>query len=199
MYGSYRQHVSDYPGGFYIGHLWKSITIRTATDPVSLVNPLQKVVAGIDKDQAVFRIQTMEQGLTESLSSGRFLMRLFGIFAGLALFLAAVGIYGVMSYLVSQRTHELGIRLALGAGTASVLQLVIGRGLKTTALGLCLGILGSLALTRLVARMLYEVKPTDPLTYLIVALVLSVVALAACYIPARRATKVDPLLALRHD
>jgi len=199
MYGSYRQRVSDYPGGFYSGHLWKSITIRAVSDPLSLAAAVQKVVAEVDKDQALFDIMSIEQGLSQSLSSRRFTTRLFGIFGGLALFLAAVGIYGVMSYLVSRRAREMGVRLALGASRGDVLKLIIGRGLKTTMLGLALGIAGSLALTRLIAGFLYQVKTTDPLTYLIVALVLAAVAVAACYLPARRATSVDPLIALRHE
>jgi putative ABC transport system permease protein len=164
-----------------------------------LVAPLQKVVAGLDKDQAVFDIQSVEQGLSDSVSFPRFQMRLFGIFGGLGLMLAAVGIYGVMSYLVVQRTHEIGVRVALGASRGDVLQMVLVRGLKTTVLGVVAGIAGSLAVTRMIASFLFGVKNTDPTTYSIVALVLTAVAMAACYVPARRATKVDPAVALRHE
>ena len=199
IYGSYHQHGQDYPADLYMGHLWKSITIRTTGDPLSLVGPLEKAVAEVARDQALFGIQTLEQGLGEWLSFPRFQMNLFGIFGGLSLVLAAVGIYGVMSYLVTQRTHEIGVRVALGARHSDVLRLVIVRGLKTTVIGLVLGIAGSLALTRLIARFLFGVKNTDPVTYSIVALVLMAVALAACYVPARRATRVDAMVALRHE
>ena len=199
MYGSYHQHGADYPGGFYAYHTWKSITLRTAHDPMSLVAPLQKVVAEIDKDQALFDVQSMDRGLSRSVSFPRFQTTLFGIFGGLGLVLAAVGIYGVMSYLVAQRTHEIGLRVALGARRGDVLRMVIGRGIKTTLIGLAAGILGSLALTRLIGGFLFGVKNTDPMTYSMVAAVLTVVALAACYIPARRAAKVDPIAALRHE
>jgi putative ABC transport system permease protein len=199
MYSSYQQHGMKYPSGFYIFHTWKSITIRTAGDPMRLVAPLQKLVAEVDKDQALFRVQSIEQGLSESVSFDRFQMNLFGIFGGLGLALATVGIYGVMSYLVAQRTHEIGVRVALGAGPRDVLRMVILRGLKTTTIGLAVGIAASLALTRLIAGFLYHVKNTDPATYTLVALVLMAVALVACYVPARRATKVDPLVALRYE
>ena len=199
MYSSYHQHGTHYPTGHYTYHTWKSITIRTAGDPTRLVAPLQKIVAEVDKDQALFDVQSIEQGLAESVSFDRFQMNLFGIFGGLGLALATVGIYGVMSYLVAQRTHEIGVRVALGAGPRDVLRMVIVRGLKTTMIGLAVGIAASLALTRLIAGFLFGVKNTDPATYAIVALVLMTVALAACYVPARRATKVDPLVALRHE
>jgi putative ABC transport system permease protein len=199
MYGSYHQHGSEYPGGFYTFHTWKSITLRTAANPASLVVPLQKVVNEIDKDQALFDVHTMEAALLDRVGFPRFEMRLFGIFGGLALVLAAVGIYGVMSYLVTQRTHEIGLRVALGARRSDVLGMVLGRGIKTTLIGLAAGIAASLALTRLIARFLYGVKNTDPLTYAIVALILIAVALLACYVPAHRAAKVDPMVALRHE
>lgn len=199
MYGSYRQHGPNYPGGFYIGHLWKSITIRTGGDPMSLVAPLQKAVAEVDKDQALFGIQTVEDALADWVAFPRFQMYLFTVFGGLGLVLAAVGIYGVTSYLVSQRTHEIGVRVALGARPGDVLRLVLVRGFRTILAGLVIGIAGSLALTRLIGGFLFGVNNTDPVTYSIVASVLMGVALVACYVPARRATKVDPLVALRHE
>lgn len=199
MYSSYHQHGIKYPRGFYTFHTWKSITIRTAGEPMRLIAPLQKMVAEVDKDQALFRVQSIEQGLSESVSFDRFQMNLFGIFGSLGLALATVGIYGVMSYLVAQRTHEIGVRVALGAGPRQVLRMVLLRGLKTTGIGLTVGIAASLALTRLIGRFLFGLKNTDPVTYAIVALLLMGVALAACYVPARRAARVDPLVALRHD
>jgi putative ABC transport system permease protein len=199
MYGSYRQHVTDYPGGGYTVHLRKDLLIRTVSDPMSLAGTVSKIVAQVDKDQAVFGIKSVEQDLSDSLATQRFWMRLFGIFAGLAVILAAVGIYGVMSYVVSRRTHEIGVRMAMGAKRGDVLKLVVGQGLKLTLIGVAIGIAGGLAMTRLVRSFLYEVKPTDPLTFAAVSLVLAAVALAACYIPARRATKVDPMVALRHE
>jgi putative ABC transport system permease protein len=199
MYSSYRQHVMAYPGGLYLEHLWKSITVRTAGDPLGMVTSLQKAAADVDRDQPLFGIQTMEQGVAESLAGSGFLMRLFGIFAMVALGLAAVGIYGVISFVVAQRTHEIGIRVALGAGADDVLRMVIGRGMVMTAIGLVAGVGGSLMLTKIIGRMLFGVKPTDPLTYAVVSLVLLAVALAACWVPARRALRIDPLAALRHE
>jgi predicted permease len=199
MYGSYRQHAWEYPGGFYMSHLRKNLVIRTASDPTALTGVLQKAIAEIDKDQAVYNIQTVEQALSESLGAWRFYMRLFGIFGGLALLLAVVGIYGVMSYSVVQRTHEIGVRLATGAQSRDILKLIVWHGLKLTLIGVVIGVAGSLAMTRLVRGMLYEVKPTDPLTIAAVSLVLIAAALAAAYIPARRASKVDPIVALRYE
>lgn len=197
MYASYRQHAWDYPGGFYLGHLWKDLIVRSSSDPMRLAPALQKIVAEVDPDQAVFDIQTMEDGLSESLAGRRFLMRLFGVFGGLAVVLAAVGIYGIVSYLVTERTHEFGVRIALGAQRNDVVKLVVRGVLKTTAVGVLIGVAGSLALTRLIAQFLYGVKATDPLTYSLVSLLLIAVAVAASYVPARRATRVDPVVALR--
>jgi putative ABC transport system permease protein len=199
MYGSYRQHISDYPAGSYVSHLSRQVMIRTSSNPMKLAGPLQQIVAGLDKDLAVFDVKTMEEALADSLSYYSFMIRLFGIFGGLALLLAAVGIYGVMSYSVAQRTHEIGVRLALGAQTSDVLKIILRQGLKLTLIGVAIGIAGSLALTRLISRMLFGVKATDPLTYAIVSLILTAIALLACYIPARRATKVDPMVALRYE
>ena len=137
--------------------------------------------------------------LAVSLAQQRFNMLLLALFAALALILAAVGIYGLMAYSVSQRTHEIGVRLAIGAQRRDVLRLVLRDGARLTLVGIAIGIIAALALTRLMASLLFEVTPTDPATFASVALLLAVVALAACYIPARRAARVDPMVALRYD
>jgi putative ABC transport system permease protein len=141
----------------------------------------------------------MDEIISSSLAARRFSMILFIAFASLALLLSSVGIYGVVSYLVGQRTHEIGIRIALGAQRRDVLCLVLGEGTKMALLGVVIGLAAALALTRLMANMLYGVSSTDPRTFIAVAAVLILVALAACYIPARRATRVDPMVALRYE
>jgi putative ABC transport system permease protein len=173
--------------------------VRTATDPTSLIAPVQRIVAELDKDQVVFDVMTLERMISTFVAPQRFWMQLFGIFGGLAVFLAVVGIYGVMSYSVERRTHEIGIRMANGAQRRDILKLVVGHGLRLALIGVAIGIGVSLALTRLVAQFLYEVKPTDALTFVVVAIVLTAVALGAAYIPARRAAKVDPMVALRYE
>jgi len=160
---------------------------------------VKKAVGEIDANQPVTNIMTMEEILTLSLGDYRFYMQLLGIFAGVAALLAAVGIYGVMSYSVSERTHEIGIRMALGAHPSDVLGMVARLGLKLTSIGLAIGIALALGVARLISTFLYGVKPSDPLTYAAVALALAGVAFLACYIPARRAIKVDPLVALRYE
>jgi len=199
MYGSIRQHGSDYPGGYYTYHLWKSFTIRTAGDATALIAPLQKAIADLDNEQALFNVGTEDAALAKWVAFPRFQMKLFVIFGSIGLVLASVGIYGVTSYVVAQRTHEFGVRIALGARPAEVLRLVILRGLKAVLIGVLAGIAGSLALTRLIAASLYGVTNTDPTTYSVAASILVIVALFACYVPARRATKVDPLIALRQE
>jgi putative ABC transport system permease protein len=156
-------------------------------------------VAGPTEDQPIFGVQTMEQIISDSLSERRFAMLLLIIFASIALVLAAVGIYGVMSYAVSRRTHELGVRLALGASRSEILRLVVAEGMVLAAIGTAVGLAAALRLTRLMASLLYAVRPADPATLAAASLLLAGIALLACYIPAWRATKIDPLVALRYE
>ncbi|HEY0324287.1 MAG TPA: ABC transporter permease [Pyrinomonadaceae bacterium] len=176
-----------------------SYVVRSQVEPESLVPMVREAVRQVDKAQPIAEVREMEQIVSEAAAQPRFNTRLLGIFASMALLLAAAGIYGVMSYAVAQRTHEIGVRMALGAQTRNVLQLVVGQCLKLTLVGLALGLICAFAMTRIMATLLYGVKPTDPWTFAIGALLLTVVALLACYLPARRATKVDPLVALRYE
>ncbi|MDR3676953.1 MAG: ABC transporter permease [Acidobacteriota bacterium] len=176
-----------------------TVVLRTHSDRITIVPAVRRAIMGPGKDQPVFNLQTMEQVIGASLVGTRFPLILLGIFAGVALLLASVGIYGVVSYSVNRRTHEMGIRMALGAQRGDVLKLVIGQGLRLALIGVGIGIIGALALTRFLSSLLYGVKPTDPVTFIAVSLILTAVALIASYIPARRATKVDPMVALRYE
>ncbi|MGO9273142.1 MAG: ABC transporter permease [Terriglobia bacterium] len=182
-----------------VGWPYRTLVVRSTGDPLKLVGLVEQAVWSVNKDQPVSNIRTLEQVLADSVAQPRIFSLLLGVFAGLALVLASVGIYGVVSYSVTQRTHEVGVRLALGAEQVDVLRLVVGQGILLTAIGLSIGLAGALALTRFLARFLYGVRPTDPITFVLVALTLFVVALLACYIPARRAAKVDPMVALRYE
>jgi len=177
----------------------RHLVLSTEVEPRTLAGTVRKTVWEIDRDQPVSNISTMEEVLSDSLSRQRFSMLLLAVFAGVALVLAAVGLYGVMSYSVAQRTREIGLRMALGAQTRDVLKLVVGQGLKLVLVGVAVGLLGAFALTRLMASLLYGVSATDPLTLATISLMLIGVAALASYVPARRATKVDPLTALRYE
>ena len=177
----------------------QAVVVRSHSDPLMLVSPIQDAIQRIDKDQPIFSVTTITQNLRGITAQRRFLVVMISIFAGTALALAAIGLYGVIAYSVNQRTHEIGIRMAMGAQAADVLKLIIGQGLKMMLVGISLGVAGALALTRLLADLLFEVSPTDATTFTIIILVLTGVAVLASLLPARRATKVDPVVALRHE
>jgi putative ABC transport system permease protein len=176
-----------------------AITLHSAGDPKGLADAVRQEIAAVDKDIAVGNVKTMERVLDESVAGRRLNMLLFTIFAAVALILASVGIYGVLSYSIAQRTHEIGIRMALGAKTSDVLKLVVGDGLKLVMIGVGIGLAGALALTQVMKSLLFEVSATDPVTFAVIPFVLSGVALLSSYVPARRAMKVDPMIALRYE
>ena len=178
---------------------FNSIVVRTQNEPTAMIGAIRREIQAVDKDQAVFNVTTLEQLIGDSILIRRFFMLLLLVFAALALILAAVGIYGVMSYVASQRTYEIGIRMALGAQANDVLKLIMGNGMALTLIGIVAGLAGAFALTRLMAGLLFGISATDAITFLSVSIGLTLVALLACYIPARRATKVDPLVALRYE
>jgi putative ABC transport system permease protein len=175
------------------------LAVRTTGEPTALTGAIRNAVLEIDKDQPISLVQPMTQIVAASVSSQKFATWLLAIFAAVALMLAALGLYGVMAYSVTQRTHEIGIRIALGAARRDVLQLIVGHGMRLTLVGVGLGLVGSFVVTRLLKSLLYGVSAADPLTYGGVALLLALVALVACLLPARRATRVDPMIALRYE
>jgi len=177
----------------------RAFVVRTAEKPLSLGSAIRDAVAEIDADQAVENLNTMEQVVRSSFSDRSFNMALLGVLGGIAFLLAAVGIYGVMSYSVSQRTQEIGVRMALGAQSRNVLWLVLGRGMRLIGVGLVVGTVVAIGVTRFMTRLLFGVTPLDAGTFVLVGLLITAVALLACYIPARRASKVDPLVALRYE
>jgi putative ABC transport system permease protein len=186
----------------YLQENWRSMSLvvrAQSGDPTSLTGPIRSELASIDRNQPIHSFKTLAATVSDLVSPQRFTTMLLAGFAGLSALLSAIGIYGVMSYSVTQSTREIGVRMALGARPSNVLQLVVGKGMILALSGVAIGLAGSYWLTRLMATLLFEVKPTDVMTFATVAIGLLVVALIACYIPARRATKVDPLVALRYE
>ena len=176
-----------------------AVFLKTESGPGSLITSVRQQVKAVDPNLPVFGERMMEDVVSDSLAQRRFAMQVVGLFGVLALLLASIGIYGVMAYSVSQRTREIGIRVALGASRAIILRWVLRQGMLLILAGVATGLLGAFALTRLLRSLLFGVAPTDLITYGALAGLLAVVALLACYIPARRATKVDPLVALRYE
>jgi putative ABC transport system permease protein len=176
-----------------------NLIVRSTAEPANLIPALRSRILEVDRFTPITRIRTLEEMVADSIGQQRFYMLLLALFAGIAATLAAIGIYGVLAYSVVQRTHEIGIRMALGAQAGDVLKLVIRHGMTMTLIGVVLGLAASAALTRLMAGLLFGVSATDPLTFVIVTGFLAGVALLACYLPARRATKVDPITALRYE
>jgi putative ABC transport system permease protein len=176
-----------------------TVIIKAAGDPNQLIASVRQQVKSIDPDQPIYSVRTMDEIRAESVAPERLNLTLLSLFAGIALVLAIVGIYGVMSYSVTQRTHEIGIRMAIGAQPRDVFRMVIGPGMMLALIGVGCGLLGAFGLTRLMTTMLFGVEPTDPATFAAIAVLLSAVALVACYVPGRRATKVDPVVSLRYE
>jgi len=182
-----------------IGNGGMTVIVKAQSDPTQLISALREQVKAVDPDQPIYNIRTMHEIRAESVASERLNLTLLSIFAGIALVLAVVGIYGVMSYSVTQRTHEIGIRMAIGAQPRDVFRMVIGQGMTLALIGVGIGLIGAFALTRLMASMLFDIAPTDPVTFAVIAVLLTTVALLACFIPGRRATKVDPVISLRYE
>jgi putative ABC transport system permease protein len=175
------------------------LMVKTASDPAAFAPTARQIVRDLDPGLPAYALDPLADVVNESVAEQRFSMLLLGLFAGVALFLAAVGLYGVVSYTVSQRTQEIGLRMAIGAEPGQVMRMVVGGGMKLALLGVALGIAAALGLANLVAAMLFGVTPFDPVSYAATAGVLLVVAALACYLPARRAMRVDPIIAMRHQ
>jgi putative ABC transport system permease protein len=180
---------------------WSSLTfvVRTSGDPTAFAGSVREALRSVDKTLPTYNLKTMDDVVTTAAAPRRLPMLLLSAFAGVAIFLASLGIYGVTSYYVTQRTHEIGVRMALGAQLNQILRLVLKQGLVLVVVGVGIGAIGSWFATRLLSSLLYEVSVTDSVTFIVVAVLLIIVALLACYIPARRATKVDPMIALRYE
>jgi hypothetical protein len=176
-----------------------TFVVKTALDPNLVIAEARRQVQAVDPDQPIYDVATVSQRLSDATARQRFNLLLLGLFAALALALAVVGIYGVMSYSVTQRTHEIGLRIALGAQSREVLKLVVGHALKLALLGGALGLISAALLTRLMANLLFGITPTDPITFALVVVTLAGVSFAAAWLPARRATRVDPMVALRFE
>jgi len=192
LYVPYRQPLFD---SWTVRPMY--LVVRTATDPLGVAAAVRREVNRLDSDQPISDVRTMDDRIGRSLTGRRFNMILFALFASLALTLAGIGIYGIVAYSVSERTHEIGVRLALGAQRRDVLAMIVGRGMVMTAIGTAVGLVSGLAVTRVMSSLLFGVSATDPATFALITAVLAAVALVACYIPARRATRVDPMRALR--
>jgi predicted permease len=188
-------YLSDFQSPSYSSVVYA----RTAADPGKIGDAIRREVQSVDPDVPVFAVRSMEEVVARSMAERRFALEILGFFAFIALLLACIGIYGVMAYTFSQRTHEIGIRIALGAQRQHILRLALGEGMLLVAFGLAAGLFGALLLTQFLRSMLFAVKPTDPVTFIAIAALLTAVALLACYIPAHRATRVDPLVALREE
>jgi putative ABC transport system permease protein len=176
-----------------------TLLVKSGADPAALTSAIREAVQSVDKDQPLFAISTMKELVSNSVATRRMTLVLLGLFSGLALVLGAIGIYGVISYSVAQRTHEIGIRMALGAPRRDVFRLVVGQGLKLAGIGIAIGVVAAFGLARLMSSLLYGISATDFETFVGVSILLALVALLACYIPAQRAMRVDPTVALRHE
>jgi len=196
-------HLASTPHLFepYQQNAWSylAVTVRSPLDQGSLLAAVRNELKALDPSLPVSNIRTMEEVVKQSLVTRRFVLLLFGLFAGLALVLATVGVYGVLTASVSQRTRELGVRIALGATARDLIKLVVGQGLKLVVIGIVAGVVAAVGLQTVIGKLLFGVRPTDPFTFFMIAVLLIGVALLACWIPARRAMKVDPLSALRSE
>jgi putative ABC transport system permease protein len=179
--------------------IFTEVVVRSTGDPMVVANAVKLAIWRVDRDQPVWRIRALTQSIDAQLGSREFTMRLLASFAVLAVVLATIGVYGVMSYAVARRTQEMGVRMALGARAAQVVRMVLRQGLRTIGLSIAIGLAVAFAATRLLETQLFGVGRTDPLTFALVPLVLGIIALAACYVPARRASRVDPVVALRSE